>query len=207
MDMRVESVGYAASLLVAVSLTMSNVWRLRWINLVGALLFTTYGLLLGAKPVWIVNAFIACVNVYFLIQLSTQRDLFGYADVTGPNVRLVEKFLDHYRDDIAIYFPGFDASRLAQQRIYLILRNVMPVGIFIFEPRNDGDMEVLLDYVIPDYRDLRNAEYMFSAQEHLAREGHKAWIAKSTVPAHTGYLLKLGFRLVEGTRDTYRKSI
>lgn len=207
MDMRVESVGYAASLLVAVSLTMSNVWRLRWINLVGALLFTTYGLLLGARPIWIVNAFIACVNVYFLIQLATHRDLFGYADVSGPNVRMVEKFLDHYRDDIAHFFPKFDSSRLAQQHIYFILRNVLPVGLFVFEPRPDGDIEIVLDYVAPDYRDLRNAQYIFSAQEHLAREGHKAWIAKSDVPDHTGYLLQLGFRLVEGTKDTYRKAI
>lgn len=207
MDMRIECVGYAASLMVAISLTMSNVWRLRWINLVGALLFAVYGMLVGAKPVAIVNAFIAVVNVYFLVQLATQRDLFGYADVSGPNVRMVEKFLEFYRDDVARFFPKFDASRLAEQRIYFILRNVMPVGLFVFETRADGEIEILLDYVIPDYRDLRNAHYLFSAQEHLSREGFRAWITKTEVPAHRDYLLKLGFRPVEGAAGTFRKSV
>src|SRR2546428_511020 len=92
----VEMTGYMASLLVAVSLTMSNVWRLRWINLCGALLFTLYGLLAGARPVFVVNAYIVVVNAYFLLQLATRRDYFAYVDVTGTNVRMVQKFLDFH---------------------------------------------------------------------------------------------------------------
>ena len=205
MDMRIECVGYAASLMVAISLTMSNVWRLRWINLVGAVLFTIYGSLVGAKPVAIVNAFIAVVNVYFLIQLSAQRDFFGYVDVSGANVRFVQKFLAHYQDDVARFFPGFDATKLADQRIYFILRNVMPVGLFVFEPRAGGEIEILLDYVSPDYRDLRNAHYLFGAQEHLAREGFHTWVSRTEVPAHRDYLLKLGFRQVDP--GTFRRSV
>lgn len=207
MDMRIECVGYLASIMVAISLTMSNVWRLRWINLVGALLFTAYGSLVGAKPVAIVNAFIACVNVYFLIQMSTRQDFFGYVDVTESNVRMVQKFVEYYRADIEQYFPGFDTSRLASQRIYFVQRNVIPVGLFIFETRPDGEIEIVLDYVIPDYRDLRNAQYLFGAQEHLAKEGFQTWIARTEVPAHRDYLLQVGFRPVEGAAGTYRRSV
>jgi hypothetical protein len=39
-----EILGYVASLLVAASLMMSGVRRLRWINLAGSLAFAAYGL-------------------------------------------------------------------------------------------------------------------------------------------------------------------
>jgi len=46
-----ELVGYAASALIAISLMMSSILRLRLINLAGAAAFATYGLLIRAYPV------------------------------------------------------------------------------------------------------------------------------------------------------------
>ena len=63
-----EMLGYLASIFVAVSLMMRSLTKLRVINLIGALLFTAYGLIIGAFPVAVVNAFIALVNVYYLWQ-------------------------------------------------------------------------------------------------------------------------------------------
>lgn len=202
----VELVGYAASILVAVSLTMSNVWRLRWINLIGAILFATYGALVGARPVLIVNSFIACVNVWFLVQMATHRDYFSYVDVSGDGSRLVRKFVDFYRDDIRRYFPDFDESREGR-RAYFVLRNVLPVGLFVYEPRPGGEVDIQLDYVIPDYRDLKNAQFLFAAQEHLAREGFHTWVCRTAVPAHQNYLRQMGFRTVEGDPLSFRKSV
>ena len=59
-----EIVGYIGSALVAISLMMSNIWKLRWINLVGALFFVLYGLIVKVHPVVAVNAFIAVVDAY-----------------------------------------------------------------------------------------------------------------------------------------------
>ena len=39
-----EWVGYLASVVVAISLMMSNIKKLRWWNLIGAALFVAYGL-------------------------------------------------------------------------------------------------------------------------------------------------------------------
>jgi hypothetical protein len=66
--MSFEMLGYLASVFVAVSLTMRSLPRLRVINLIGALLFTAYGLIISAYPVAVVNAFIAVVNIYYLQQ-------------------------------------------------------------------------------------------------------------------------------------------
>jgi len=61
-----ELLGYLASSLIAISLMMRSLNKLRIINLVGALLFTVYGSILGAYPVAVLNAFIVLVNVYYL---------------------------------------------------------------------------------------------------------------------------------------------
>ena len=42
-DLVKEGIGYAASLVILVSLLMTNVFRLRLINLAGSLLFGWYG--------------------------------------------------------------------------------------------------------------------------------------------------------------------
>ncbi|MBK7894579.1 MAG: hypothetical protein WAS33_09350 [Candidatus Promineifilaceae bacterium] len=63
-----ELLGYMASVFVAISLMMRSVTRLRMINLVGAVLFTVYGLVIAAYPVAVVNGFIVFVNLYYLQQ-------------------------------------------------------------------------------------------------------------------------------------------
>jgi hypothetical protein len=43
MDKYLEYIGYVASLIVLISLLMSSVKRLRWINMIGSLIFGAYG--------------------------------------------------------------------------------------------------------------------------------------------------------------------
>lgn len=61
-----ETVGYSASMLIALSLTMRSVLKLRVINLAGAMLFTIYGLTIGALPVAVLNCYIVLVSIYYL---------------------------------------------------------------------------------------------------------------------------------------------
>ncbi|RJX75454.1 hypothetical protein DZ860_01875 [Vibrio sinensis] len=68
MDM-VELLGYAASIMVALSLTMKDIVKLRVLNFIGCALFTAYGLMIDSWPVVLTNGFIACVNVYFLTKM------------------------------------------------------------------------------------------------------------------------------------------
>jgi hypothetical protein len=58
-----------ASVLVALSLTMRSLLKLRVINLAEAMLFTVYGLIIGALPVAALNFFIVLVNIYYLHQM------------------------------------------------------------------------------------------------------------------------------------------
>jgi hypothetical protein len=62
----IEWLGYIASILVAVSLMMRSIVKLRIINTVGAICFTGYGFAIQAMPVAFINLFIIFVNSYYL---------------------------------------------------------------------------------------------------------------------------------------------
>ncbi|HWR09341.1 hypothetical protein [Sporomusa sp.] len=63
----VEWLGYLASGMVAVSFVMKSINKLRFINLVGAILFVIYGIAIQAVPVVLANLFVVGVNIYYLV--------------------------------------------------------------------------------------------------------------------------------------------
>ena len=65
----IEWVGYAASIMIAISLIMTNIVKLRIINSIGCILFAIYGFTVKAYPVGIINAFIFFVNSYYLYKM------------------------------------------------------------------------------------------------------------------------------------------
>lgn len=66
----IEWVGYAASLFILISLTMTSIIKLRIINSIGCILFVIYGLNVHAYPVAISNALIILINIYNLYVLT-----------------------------------------------------------------------------------------------------------------------------------------
>ncbi|AAP95984.1 lactate dehydrogenase [[Haemophilus] ducreyi] len=63
----VELLGYLAMLLVGLSFLMKDVIKLRFVNALGCICFSIYGILIGSFPVAALNGFVACTNIYFLI--------------------------------------------------------------------------------------------------------------------------------------------
>lgn len=66
----IELVGYSASILIAVSLTMTDMFKLRIINSIGCLIFVIYGINVGAYPVALANAIVIYINIYNLYKLK-----------------------------------------------------------------------------------------------------------------------------------------
>lgn len=92
----IEIYGYLGSVLVAVSLMMSNILSLRWINLVGAGMFSSYGIIIEAWPVAALNGFIVLIDIYHLIKIyrhtAEQRVLELKADNPYVQDVLVRKW-------------------------------------------------------------------------------------------------------------------
>ncbi len=68
-----EIFGYVGSFVVLISLTMSSIVKLRWINLLGATMFTIYASLIGAYPAIFMNFGIVIIDVYYIIKLHKSR--------------------------------------------------------------------------------------------------------------------------------------
>ena len=191
----IEFVGYCASVLVAISLMMANIKRLRWINLTGAVTFSVYGYLISAYPVLFVNGWIACVNLYFLWRLYQFKDQFDLVQETSAGSPVYALLLNRYVDDIKHYFPAISTDSLRDASALLIFRNMKPVGLFAYKSVGDSQTaEILMDYVIPESRDFKTARYFFDHHTRQLREENFTTLkACSSNKSHIKYLLKMGF--------------
>lgn len=70
----VEWIGYAASILIVISLMMTSIIKLRIINSIGCFLFVIYGIYVKAYPVAISNAVIILINIYNLYKLKRENN-------------------------------------------------------------------------------------------------------------------------------------
>lgn len=190
----IEILGYAASILVAISLTMKSLARLRALNLMGALLFVAYGAWVKAYPVLAVNGFIAVVNVVYLLRMQPGRsEAFELMAIGRPDNSYLRRFLEFHDEDIRRFFPDFDIDALDEPRIAFILRDVSPVGLVICD-RKDDTLQVCLDYVIPSHRDFRCADYFYQAwSEVMSGDGVDRFVAHTDVHKHQAYLKRAGF--------------
>jgi hypothetical protein len=188
-----EIIGYIASVLVAISLTMRSILRLRIINLVGAVFFTAYGLLIRAYPVAAVNAFIALINIYFLLQIFLSKEFFTLLEVR-PDSAYLKEFLRFYEKDIQRFLPAFRPAYAPHEEVFFVLRNMVPAGVVIAERLDEQRLQVRLDYAIPGYRDLKVGRYVFVEQKDALRQkGFRQILSPAGAPQHSRYLRRMGF--------------
>jgi hypothetical protein len=190
-----EAFGYVASVLIALSLMMSNIKRLRWINFFGAAAFSAYGYFIDAYPVFILNGWVALVDVYYLVRIYQAKDQFDLVRLKSVTSPLFSLLKERYGKDMMQIYQEFQWQQLDDAVVLLIFRNMKPVGFFAYKKlNNEGKVEVLLDYIIPEYRDFKAAQFMFFGQSnHLYQEGIKQLIVQSVDDKHELYLKRVGF--------------
>ena len=192
-----EWIGYIGSILVAWSITLQNLRRLRQMNLVGASVFTVYGVLVEAWPVALVNGFIALVNIWNLSQWQRKgREAFELVPFDSGHP-FVARFLHHFNTDVATYFPHLNASASSlppDACCEFIYRDMVPSGLFVHRQISEEEREIYLDYVTPSYRDFKTAEFLYERlTERFIRSGVQKLRARSSHDEHRAYLEKLGF--------------
>lgn len=191
-----EIYGYVGSVLVAASLMMSNMKRLRWINLIGAAVFSSYGFLIGAIPVFLLNGWIVLVDIYYLVRLYQFRDQFDMVKLSSVKTPLFELLIQKYGEDVKKYFPDATTEALEDAVAMLIFRNMTPVGLFAYRrlPKEPAMVEALIDYVIPEARDFKTAQFLFNRHTAALREqAINTVISKPSSKAHETYLKRVGF--------------
>ena len=189
-----ELFGYAASALIAVSLMMSSLLRLRLFNLAGALMFAVYGMLIHAYPVAGLNGIIVLVNCYHLTRMLRAKGFFQLLPLTPESVYL-PYFLKFHEQEIRQILPDFQYQPATNHLTLFILRDCAPVGVFIAEKRPGGVLHVVLDFVIPGYRDLKLGRFLFGDQaEFFRQQGFKEIVIAPRTRQFRAYLAKVGFQ-------------
>lgn len=188
-----EWVGYLASVIIAVSMTMNSILKFRWINLAGAVTFSMYGFLIGAWPVGFLNGFIAFVDIYYLYQIYSKKEIFEILEVRADNKYLL-RFLQFHDKEIQKFFPGFVYKPEMNTISFFILRDMAVAGIFLAHREKDHCLSVGLDYVIPAYRDFKNGKFIYlRLRKRFIADGFTKVISESNSKQYAMYLRKLGF--------------
>ena len=191
---QIELIGYLGSILVAVSLMMRSLLRLRLINLIGALFFTTYGALLGAYPVAVLNGLIVCIDLYYLFQMWRQKDYFTFLEVS-PKSEYLRAFTSFYKADIAGIIPNYTHQTEPDESLlcFFILRNMVPAGLFITTVQAE-EAHIELDYVIPNYRDFQVARFIFEDNAaFFTQRGIRRFVSEAGSDFHRSYLERMEF--------------
>ena len=205
----IDIIGYSGSFLIALSLSMKSISRLRRINLIGASTFAVYGLLVQAYPVFVLNGFISAVDIYYLLQMRKQKDYFELLPIRTNESPFLLRFLEYHANDIKYFFPEFKFDARKNYLIAFVLRNLLPVSLFIAEKKESETLQICLDFSIPAYRDRQNAHYLYHRDQEFFKDlNYRFLITYSDVAAHQKYLIKLGFQKdVSKEGNWYKKDL
>ena len=197
--------GYLASLLLALSLLVTNDLKFRWLNTGGCTAFIVYGVLIGAFPIILTNTLLLCINLYGLYKIYNKTEDFDLLEFDA-DATLIKKFLSFYAKDIAAYFPNFKMINDADDIRFVVLRDVVVANVFIARIITEGTAEVLLNYTVPKYRDYKVGRYIFEKEKrYLLSKGVKKLVYKEVAnKSHLQFLQVMGF---EKTADGYVKHL
>ncbi len=191
--MILELVGYLGSGLVIISMLMTSVVRLRVINMIGSGIFTIYALLIHSYPTALMNLFLVGINLFYLIRMQNRAKTYELLKTVSCD-EFLTYFLTFYQEDILKYFPGFRQADAADCTAFVICCEQMPAGILLGKV-HDREMEMLLYYSTPSYRDFSIGEFLYST---LPKYGIQRLVIRD--PGQHGVILqKMGFKEQEGT--------
>jgi hypothetical protein len=190
-----EWVGYVGSVIVAVSLTMSSIKKLRWYNLVGAAIFSFYGFAIGALPVGLLNLFISLADIYYIYKMYSFQESFKSVKVDLADPYL-DYFLDFYMGEIRVFFPLFNKEEFRNKKnifALLLLRNASVAGVFM-GIKDNRKLTVQLDFVTAEFRDLKPGDFIYKKNIDLIKDnGIEQIVCETTNKYHQKYLTKMGF--------------
>ena len=197
MDIKwLEWLGYLSSIIVAVSLLMNSIIKLRWYNLVGSIFFAVYGYMINAIPVALINTIIVFINIYYLYKIYTEKEYFKLIDINEEG-NYIKSFLDFYKKDISKYFPDFKFTMTGTAVSFYILRNMVPAGVFIASEHDKEALLIDLDFVMPEYRDFKIGKFIFENNEKYFKDkGYKKLFCFASNNEQNVYLKKMGFKEV-----------
>lgn len=184
-----EIFGYIGSFLVVFSMLMSSVVKLRVINTVGSVVSGTYALICGAYPLVLMNGCLIIINVYNLYKLLKTEQQYDMVESKKEDA-LLGYFLEKYHEDIKNHFPDFTTNAI-YDKAYVVCCNGTPAGVLLGKEKENGIIDILVDYAIPTYRDCSVGNYLYSKLPAMGMTSLE--FGQTETEAHVAYMKKMGF--------------
>ncbi len=197
----IQILGYAASLIVFISLMMKSLAKLRVLNAAGSLLFVVFALATDSLPTAFLNMGIVVIDVFYFIRMTRVKDNFEIMTVQKDN-EIVRRFYRANKKELDALFG--EASFAKSEKIALFFRNDDIAGLLAYSsvvlpPQADSSVpesaaEILIDFVVPKYRDFAVGRHFFVKDVRFWKEqGYTCLLSSVPDKRHIPYLERLGF--------------
>ena len=190
-----DLIGYIASFIILVSLTMKSILKLRWINAFGSFLFVIFAFFIGSTPTMVMNIGIIVIDLYFVYKLTKNKADYHLIKAEKESAYL-SFFYKNHQDEIETIF-GSEALSLADSCSYFVCNGEV-AGLFAWKDVNQTECHILIDFVTTRFRDTKIGQFFFNKQLALFKEkGYVKLLTKSTGKAHKKYLATIDFTEIE----------
>jgi hypothetical protein len=141
------------------------------------------------------------INIYYLIRLK-QTDKYYVLLPTEKSDAYFTHFLNFYKENILSFFPSFDVNKVGGDKAFVVYCDMVAAGVLVGKETSAGNLEILLDYTTPQYRDCSIGTYLY---QQLKNQGYRTLTFAGDLEKHEDYLKKMGFHLREGiyTKDLF----
>lgn len=191
-----EAFGWLGSVLVVVSLTLSNLRRFRTTNLIGSVIATIYNAAIEIWPFAAMNGAIALINIYWLIRLHRERFVARTYNVLRADLSddVVQHTLQQHRGEIATFYPGFDAEAADEGRhAFLVVTGDITAGLVVLRRTGEQSAEVEVDFVTKAYRDYSPGEFVYQDSGVMQTLGLRRVTVPPGATRDERYFEKVGF--------------
>ena len=188
-SMMIELIGYLGAVLIAISVLIPSVIRLRVFSLIGCIALLIYGVFIRSYPVVVLHSILTVVSIFHLIRLLATQRHFELVNM-GKDSGVLEYFLTCYQEDIRKFFPEFQKNVTDFDTAYMVLSDTVPAGVLLGNLKEDGTLDVMLDYATPGYRDCSVGRFLY---ERLPERGVYRLLLRVRTNDLELYLQKMGF--------------
>ncbi|ADO82217.1 GNAT family N-acetyltransferase [Ilyobacter polytropus] len=201
----IEWFGYISSFVVLISLTMSSIIKLRWINLIGAIMFSIFGFMINSYPTGTLNLGIAFIDLYYLYKIYMRKEEFSMVKANFDS-DYFKYFINFNRKEIDEQYNTL--SETSDYKAYYYLRNNNISGVMIGRALDNDTFFIELDYVTKEFRDFKIGKYFLGENRiKLLLKGYSILKARANSKHHAQYLEKIGFKKVGDDTNEYIKTI
>lgn len=189
-----QILGYAASIVIFISLTMKSLVKLRIINAVGSLLFVVFALKTNSLPTVALNAGLVIINMYYFFRMMRSKDEFDILEIEKSN-EIFTRFCKKHGQELDALFGAAAFDKCTKVAVYF--RNDDVAGVVGYARAFDGKQHTAVlpvDFVVAKYRDFAIARHFFIDDLDFWRnQGIDCLQIDSPASARIPYLKRIGF--------------